>query len=108
MNLVNGMVAVNGGKVIEFNNGEVEILNKQISGHPEYMVVSYAKEGMQKVTLVYNGRNFVAYRFRTINDLQHHWSRKMNMEQAVSSKKYSKMALYTINAYNVLRASYGC
>lgn len=102
MGIINGMTTVNGGRIVSYNNSQVEVLGPSISGHKDNMIVSYAIEGSRIVSMVYDGKAFYIFRFKTHSELQHYWSTKMNVNRALESRKYSQMAKYTISAYNDL------
>lgn len=102
MSIINGMTTVNGGKVVDFENTQVEVLGPGISGHREYMVVAYMKEGSRKVSICFNNKAFFVYRFKNYADLQHYWSTKVEMDRALSSRKYQIAAKFLIRAYNGL------
>ena len=100
---INGLTTVNCGVMKQFKNSAVEILGPSISGHKEYMAVSYAKEGNLKVSMVYDGKTITIFRFKSYLELQHYWSTNISVDKALKSKKYRTMAEFTIDAYNYYR-----
>lgn len=99
MGNIGSLVTVNGGKVVEFDGGHVEVLGPNISGHCNKMVVAYASEGLVKVSMCFDDNVFYIQRFKRHSDVQHYWSKSMDVDSALKSKKYQKMANYCINAY---------
>lgn len=101
-----GLVPVNGGIIKPFKNSKVEILNRNISGHLEYLIVSYASEGQVKVSMCYDGNAFYISRFRNAKELQHYWSTSKQLDEVMTSKKYRELAIYTIEAYKYFAKYY--
>ena len=99
MGVINGLTTVNGGQIVPFKESMVELLGPRISSHKVPMVVCYAAEGITKVSMVYDGKAFYVYRFRTHSELHHYWSRKFTSSQAYESEKYHNMAVYLVEAY---------
>lgn len=100
--LVNGMLAVNGGVILNDKNLQFEVMGPGYSTHQTRMVATYAPEGLVKVEMVYDGKAFYVFRFRGHMDAQHYWSRKYNINNLINSKKYGDMAKKTIQAYNII------
>lgn len=100
MSVINGMTTVNGGTLVRFpNNLTVEAMGNGYSTHPTNMVALYTPEGSRKVELVYDGKAFYIFRFKSHSDLQHYWSTMKQINELIRSRKYSNMAKMAIEAY---------
>lgn len=99
---INGLVTVNGGKIVDLPNGSIEVLGPSYTSHPVNMVASYASEGNVKVEMVYDGKYYYVYRFRDKASLQHYWSRRYEPEKILLMPKYKQMAKFTYQSYNYM------
>lgn len=99
---IRGLSTVNGGRVVSFEDTQLEVLGPGISGHRINMVVAYLCEGTRKVSIVYDGNAIINYKFRSFSDLQHYWSTRMDISRATSSAKYKNITLLLMRAYEKL------
>ena len=95
---INGMVTVNGGTIVPFENSYVEILGPGYSTHPNLMVVAYATEGKVKVSVVLFNDLCYVYRFRSYDSLQHYWSKMYCVDALINNKKYGDTVNYLLRA----------
>lgn len=100
-----GMTATNGGTIMQVTISAseqytVEALGWIYSTHKDKMVVLYVAEGGIKVEVVFDGKYFYIYRYRTLEALEHYWSTKKSAADMESSRKYKLMADAAVKCYS--------
>lgn len=98
--VIDGMTVVNGGIVMKYKGKQVELLGKDISGHPENIVVAYFHDNGAKVTLSFTHHMITIARYKTDDALLHYYSRVYTIDEILSSKKYKEVMLFCAEAYN--------